>query len=97
MLPTGRYRGELYDIGFDLPETHVVEREGRMYFAFYAKTWSGVVSIRGLQDGEYTLHDYFNDRPLGKVSRARNLVNVAFERFLLVEATPVGAGAVTSG
>ena len=91
MLPTGRYRGELYDIGFDLPETHVVEQDGKMYFAFYAKKWDGVVSIRGLQNGEYTLHDYFNDKDLGKVSRARNHINVSFERFLLLEASPVAA------
>ena len=89
MLPTGRYRGELYDIGFDLPETHVVERDGKMYFAFYAKKWSGVIAIRGLQDGEYTLYDYFNDKNMGSVSRARNHINVAFERFLLLEASPV--------
>jgi alpha-galactosidase len=31
-----RYLGELYDIGFDKLETHVVEKEGRLYYAFYA-------------------------------------------------------------
>jgi alpha-galactosidase len=90
MLPTGTYRGELYDIGFDVPETHVVEREEKLYFAFYAKKWNGMVSIRGLRDGEYTLHDYFNDKPLGKVSHEANHVNVAFDRFLLLEAIPIG-------
>ena len=35
-LPRGTYRGELYDIGFDKPETHVVEKDGRLYYAFYA-------------------------------------------------------------
>ena len=28
---SGIYRGELYDIGFDKPETHVVEKGGRLY------------------------------------------------------------------
>src|SRR4029077_16681762 len=36
LLPTGHYRGELSDIGFDKPETHVVEKSGRLYYALYA-------------------------------------------------------------
>jgi len=89
MLPTGLYRGELYDIGFDFPETHVVERDGKLYFAFYAQQWRGVIAIRGLRDGEYALHDYFNDRAVGQVSRARNHISVSFDHFLLLEASPV--------
>ena len=29
-LAQGTYRGELYDIGFDQPETHAVEKSGRL-------------------------------------------------------------------
>jgi alpha-galactosidase len=89
MLPLGRYRGELYDMGFDKPEAHVVEKEGRLYYAFYAKSWSGSIELRGL-DGHYALRDYVNDRDLGMVSSASPRLTVAFERALLIEAIPTG-------
>ena len=89
MLPTGIYRGELYDIGFDKPETHVVEKDGALYFAFYADKWKGPIAIRGLKQGSYAVRDYFNDRDLGKVSSSRNTLSVAFEHFLLIEAKPI--------
>ena len=37
MLSKGQYRGELYDIGFDKPEAHVVTAGGKLHYAFYAK------------------------------------------------------------
>lgn len=88
MLPKGIYRGELYDIGFDRPEGHAVEKDGRMYFAFFAPRWSGPVEIRGLGAGEYQLRDYVNDRALGPVSAGRNRIHASFEHALLIEAVP---------
>lgn len=85
MLPLGTYRGELYDIGFDKPETHAVEKGGRLYYALFAKRWSGAVALRGLQPGTYRVRDYFNDRDLGTVSGTRHRLPVAFEGFLLLE------------
>ncbi len=89
MLPTGTYRGELYDIGFDKPETHVVEKAGRFYYAFYARNWNGAVTLRGLAPGRYRLRDYFNERDLGEIAAAQQAVQVSFERFLVLEAVPV--------
>jgi alpha-galactosidase len=86
-LAEGTYRGELYDIGFDKPETHVVEKSGRLYYAFYAKSWSGPVSLRGLPAGRYRLRDYFNARDLGEYV-APGQVPLSFERFLVLEAVP---------
>jgi len=86
MLPLGTYRGELYDIGFDEPETHAIEKSGRLYYALFAKRWSGAVTLRGLQPGAYRIRDYFNDRELGTVSTPHRLP-VAFDGFLLLEAT----------
>jgi alpha-galactosidase len=88
-LSQGIYRGELYDIGFDEPEAHVVQQSGRNYYSFYAKQWQGVVELRGLPTGTYRVRDYFNDRDLGQVSSARNTLKVEFEHFLLIEAIPV--------
>lgn len=89
MLPKGQYRGELYDIGFDKPETHAVEKDGRLYYAFYAKAWSGQVELRGLGDGRYRVRDYVENRELGEVSAASNKLKIGFERALLLEAIPV--------
>ena len=32
---------QLYDIGFDVPETHVIRKGNTMYYAFFAKQWKG--------------------------------------------------------
>ena len=86
MLPLGTYRGELYDIGFDKPETHAIEKSGRLYYAFFAKNWNGEVALRGLQPGTYQIRDYFNDRDLGTVSGTDHRLPVSFAGFLLLEA-----------
>jgi alpha-galactosidase len=88
MLPMGRYRGSLYDIGFDRPEAHVVEKDGRIYYAFYAKQWRGRIPLRGLGGGAYRLRDYFNDRDLGTVSGDAPALDLAFDDFLMIEAVP---------
>jgi alpha-galactosidase len=88
-LPLGTYRGELYDIGFDKPETHVIEKAGRFYYAFYARDFSGVVPLRGLTGARYRVRDYYNDRELGEVSGAQGTLHLAFNDFLVLEAVPV--------
>ena len=88
-LAEGVYRGELYDIGFDKPEAHAIERDGRLYYAFYAPSWKGRIPLRGLGDGTYAVHDYFNDRKLGTVSGRQAALDIGFERFLVLEAVPI--------
>jgi alpha-galactosidase len=88
-LPEGRYRGELYDIGFDKPEAHAITKDGRCYYAFYAERWDGPVELRGLGEGRYTVADLWAGRTIGSVSATVNRLSVAFERFLLLEATPL--------
>jgi len=87
-LPLGTYRGELYDIGFDKPETHVIEKAGRFYYAFYGRNFSGSVPLRGLKAGRYHVRDYYNDLELGEVSARNNQLQVAFNDFLVIEAVP---------
>jgi alpha-galactosidase len=89
LLPQGTYRGELYDIGFDKPESHAVEKGGRMYYAFYAKTWKGPVRLKGLSGGRYRVRDYFNDKDFGEVTSSGGPLELAFERFMVLEAIPV--------
>ena len=88
-LAQGTYRGELYDIGFDQPETHAVEKSGRFYYAFYAPEFTGAVPLRGLAPGRYRLRDYVNDRDYGEVSAANARLKIAFRGSLLLEAIPV--------
>jgi alpha-galactosidase len=88
-LPLGTYRGELYDIGFDRPEAHVVEKAGRFYYAFYARKFSGSVPLRGLNAGRYRVRDYFNERELGEVSGAASSLKIAFDGAMVLEAMPV--------
>lgn len=87
-LPEKRYRGELYDIGFDRPEAHVVEDDGTLYYAFYAERWRGPIELRGLGEARYTVTDYYNERALGEATRAAPRLDVEFDDFLLLRATP---------
>ena len=88
-LPLGSYRGELYDIGFDKPETHVIEKGGRLYYAFYGHDFSGPVPLRGLKGARYRVRDYYNDRDLGEVAGSAGVLQVTFNNFMVLEAIPV--------
>jgi alpha-galactosidase len=87
-LPRGIYRGELYDLGFDRPETHVVEKPGRLYYSFYADRWRGPVVLRGLAPGRWRVRDVWTDRTLGVVDANDARLDVEFQRFLMLEAVP---------
>jgi alpha-galactosidase len=89
MLSKGVYRGELYDIGFDKPETHAIQTEEIMNFAFYAESWSGKIELRGLEKRKYRIHDYENDQSIGTVVGPVATVDVAFKKHLLIEAIPL--------
>jgi hypothetical protein len=89
MLSTGEYRGELYDIGFDKPETHVVAKDETLHYAFYADKWDGMVELRGLGRGRYRLTDPFAGVSLGTVDARHNTVQLAFEKFQLIVAERV--------
>ncbi|MGO2012436.1 MAG: glycoside hydrolase family 36 protein [Pseudoalteromonas sp.] len=91
MLPKGIYLGELYDIGFDLPETHAIQKGANMYYAFYADSWGGEVELRGLEQGEYQIKDYVNNKILGTVSGASAKLKTQFKGYLLLELTPTKA------
>ena len=88
MLPQGEYLGKLYDIGFDLPETHAIRKDDRMYYSFYAKAFDGKIELRGLESRKYRIQDYVNSRKLGTVSGPKATLDVSFQKYLLLEATP---------
>jgi hypothetical protein len=89
------YEGEylnLYDIGWDIPETHVVARGDTLYYGIFAQGFSGRASLRGLTGGRrYVLTDYANDNQhLGEVDGGPDAaLECKVDGSLLVRAAPL--------
>ncbi|MFH1068113.1 MAG: alpha-galactosidase [Candidatus Glassbacteria bacterium] len=89
-LSRGEYLN-LYDIAFDRPEGHVVRKDGRLYYAFFAERWPRTrpLELRGLDPGKrYRVTDYVNQVDLGIVIGSQPLLQRAFAGNLLLEVTP---------
>jgi alpha-galactosidase len=90
MLPKGQYRGDLYDIGYDVPESHAIQKDKKMYYGFYNSSFDGKVQLRGLDlSSAYQVTDYVNNVDYGTVSGGAAEIMVKFDQFLLLEAAPV--------
>ncbi|HZR55652.1 MAG TPA: glycoside hydrolase family 36 protein [Terriglobales bacterium] len=87
-LSRGQYLGTLYDIGFDLPEAHVIRKDKKMYYAFYAGNWKGTLELRGLDDRAYHVVDYVDGKDFGIVRGPVAHLSTDFSKHLLLEATP---------
>ncbi|NOY95997.1 MAG: alpha-galactosidase [Chlorobi bacterium] len=87
-LSKGTYLN-LYDIIYDKPESHVINKGQDYYYAFYAKAWNGDIQLRGLKAKEYSVYDYENEASLGKVRGPEATINVSFKEHLLIECIPV--------
>jgi len=87
-LSKGQYTN-VYDMGWDDPEGHLIIKDGRYYYAFYARQpkegFSGTIELRGLEDKTYQVRDYWNEKELGTVQGPVGELNVQFQRFLLLE------------
>ncbi len=88
MLPHAEYMGSLYDIGYDLPETHALRKGRNMYYSFYATEFNGKVELRGLGEGSYKVADYVNGKDFGTVRGPLATINAEFKDYLLLEARP---------
>jgi len=87
-LSRGQYLGTLYDIGFDLPEAHVIRKDKKMYYAFFAENWKGTLELRGLDDRAYHVVDYVDGKDFGIVQGPVAHLSADFSKHLLLEATP---------
>ena len=91
MLSRGKFL-DLYTYGYDSPEAYAIEKDGRMYYAFYApeksKTWSGEVELRGLKPGSYRVDDYESGREFSQVDASNPKLSVSFTEHLLLEVSP---------
>lgn len=86
MLSKGDYLN-LYDIAWDKPETHVVARDGRMYYAFYADEWPGApITLRGLEPGRsYTVCEYAADGRTYALDGSNPVITPSFDGSYLIE------------
>jgi alpha-galactosidase len=95
MLSRGVFRN-LYVYGYDVPEGYAIEKDGVMYYAFFAPPignaassrpapWSGQIELRGLAPGEYHVVDYVNRRDLGDVTALNARVTATITDHLLLE------------
>lgn len=85
MLSRETYIGDLYDIGYDKPETHVISKGDTLFYAFYEEAWDGPVELRGLDSAKtYIVYDYVEDRQLGTIQGAEPSMNASFADHLLI-------------
>jgi len=88
MLSKGKFLG-LYTYGYDFPEAYAIEKDGKMYYAFYApernNAWKGQVELRGLAPGQYSVVNYEGGTQLGSVDASQPKLDVAFSNHLLLE------------
>ncbi|MFZ0737876.1 MAG: alpha-galactosidase [Candidatus Acidiferrales bacterium] len=98
MLSRGTFRN-LYVYGYDEPEGYAIEKDGVMYYAFFAPqsatganragppAWSGEIELRGLAPGKYHVVDYVNGKDLGEVIAPNAKLKTSFADHLLIEVT----------
>jgi alpha-galactosidase len=78
----------LYDLAFDVPETHAIQKGTTMYYGFFQGQFQGVVNLRGLEKRTYHIVDYVHESDLGKIDGSNPVLKVNFEKFLLLAAIP---------
>ena len=101
MLSKGNFL-DLYVYGYDSPEAYAIEKDGSMFYAFYAqekpgktgkekapeRIWKGEVELRGLAAKKsYKIRDYVNNKDYGGVTGPAARLKVEFKGNLLLEAT----------
>ena len=85
MLSKEKYLGQLYDIGFDKPEAHVIQKDNSLYYAFYNKNWNGKIELRGLDKNKnYLITDYIHNKSLGTVAGSNPFFQTSFKKYLLI-------------
>jgi alpha-galactosidase len=91
MLSKGEFR-DLYVYGYDVPEAYAIEKDGKMYYAFFPEkengTFAGEVELRGLKPGRYHVVDYVDGKDLGTVQAEAGKsprLKTEFREHLLLE------------
>ncbi|HVN81592.1 MAG TPA: glycoside hydrolase family 36 protein [Terriglobia bacterium] len=91
-LAEGEYLN-LYDIGWDNPEGHVIRKEQKLYYGFFTRVpgeeFNGKITLHGLSPGHYRVTDYMQNRTIGEVAGPDPVISSSFRDSLLLMADPV--------
>jgi alpha-galactosidase len=91
-LSQGRFLN-LYTLGYDAPEGYAIEKDGKMYYAFFTaqpeSAWKGQLELRGLSAGKYQVFDYENAKDLGMVDAQSPRIKTEFVTRLLLEVSRI--------
>ncbi len=94
MLSSGTFL-PLYTYGYDVPEAYAIQKDGKMYYSFFASNedvaWKGQVELRGLTPGTYHVLDYADNKDLGAIHVTANqtaTLKTEFKQHLLLEVSP---------
>jgi alpha-galactosidase len=93
MLSKGTFL-PLYTYGYDFPEAYAIQKDGKMYYAFFTsgkEAWQGQVELRGLNPGTYHVLDYADGKDLGSLKVAAGQtpkLKTEFKDNLLLEVSP---------
>lgn len=91
MLSTGTFRN-LYVYGYDSPEGYAIEKDGRMYYAFFndkPQARAERIELRGLGSGRFHVVDYENGKDYGILDGEDPHVEARFREHLLLEVNKV--------
>jgi alpha-galactosidase len=89
MLSKGDYLGDLYDIGYDVPETHVIRKGDTLFYSFYADQWYGKIILKGLENKTYKIYNYVNNKEMGTVDPQKPELEAFFNNNMLIMAYPL--------
>lgn len=86
MLSKGKYLN-LYDIGYDKPETHVIQKGDTLYYAFFARQWDGNIRLRGLKENrKYNVCEYTTDsKVIYQIEGKNPIIKPSFKGDYLIE------------
>jgi alpha-galactosidase len=89
MLSKENYLGGLYDIGYDKPEIHVIQKSDTLYYAMYASDCDKDVALRGLPaQKQYRVVDYEHGVELDMVDASKPVLKCSFKGHLLIKVFP---------
>jgi alpha-galactosidase len=93
-LADGEYLN-LYDIGWDNPEGHVIRKGQSLHYAFFTRVpgeeFNGKVALRGLSSERFRVVDYVRNQVFGEVTGPEASISASFRDSLLLLVEPVSA------
>lgn len=77
----------LYDIAYDIPETHAIQKEKTLYYSFFSdKPFTGTVELRGLADHIYAIVDCLTNKTICEINAKSPKIMIEFKDNLMLKA-----------